>query len=80
MSAVTSLNNYGNGCTRSVYDYHCGRASPTATISLISSLLTSPHVLVVFYRCFDFNRDLSRWDVSSVTNMNGGAVALCPLL
>ena len=39
---------------------------------LISSLLTSPRALAVFYQCADFNKDLSRWDVSSVTNMNGG--------
>ena len=37
-------------------------------------------MLAVFYQCSDFNRDLSRWDVSSVTNMRGGAVAFLPLL
>ena len=45
----------------------------------ISSLLTLPRVLAVFYQCSDFNRDLSRWDVSSVTNMRGGAVASLPM-
>ena len=34
----------------------------------------------VFYRCSDFNKDLSRWDVSSVTNMMGGAITSLPLL
>ena len=45
---------------------------------LISSPLTSPRALAVFYQCSDFNRDLSRWDVSSVTNMYGGAIASLP--
>ena len=49
-------------------------------ICLISWPLTSPRVLAVFYHCSDFNRDLSRWDVSSVTNMYGGAVTSLPLL
>ena len=49
--------------------------SRSASIRLISSLLTSPWLPAVFYQCSDFNRDLSRWDVSSVTNMRGGAVA-----
>ena len=34
----------------------------------------------VFYQCSDFNKDLSRWDVSSVTNMWGGAITSLPLL
>ena len=50
------------------------------SLCLVSSLLTSPRLPTVFYQCSGFNRDLSRWDVTSVTNMHGGAVTSLPLL
>ena len=49
-------------------------------ICLISWPLTSPRVLAVFYDCSDFNKDLSRWDVSSVTNMYSRAATSLPVL
>ena len=75
MGAVTSLNTWGSGCTEDA-EVKCGRASP------IQQRLSAEHFAsdfslgcwTVFYQCSDFNKDLSRWDVSSVTNMWGGAV------
>ena len=78
MGAVTSLNTWGSGCTESSEE-NCGRASPIRFDFVCSLRLTSPRMLAVFYQCSDFNKDLSRWDVSSVTNMYGGAVTSPPL-
>ena len=48
------------------------RSNNVCLISLLLTLLSDvPNA--VFYQCSDFNKDLSRWDVSSVTNMEGGA-------
>ena len=52
----------------------------STSMCLISSLLNSPRLLAVFYQCSDFNRDLSRWDVRSVTNMYAGVVTVLSLL
>ena len=79
VGAVTSLNNCGAGCARSCTSglaYECGRASPIHFDVPDLFAFDSSSGAAVFYQCSDFNRDLSRWDVSSVTNMIGGASCL----